>query len=121
MQFMFAADRENALVSARFDTLHPSFLRALSRVAKLSRETGKSVSLCGEMAGKPIEALALLGLGFRSFSMSPSNIGPVKSLVRGVDIAALEVFVGAKLETAFDAAGLRAALTDYAAAHDLSF
>ena len=121
MQFMFAADRENARVSTRFDTLHPSFLRALARVAQLSQETGKPVSLCGEMAGRPIEALALLGLGFRSFSMSPSNIGPVKALVRGIDIAALETFVRGRLDTAFDAAGLRADLTEFAAAHDLSF
>lgn len=121
MQFMFAADRENALVSARFDTLHPSFLRALSRVALLSRETGRPVSLCGEMAGKPIEALALLGLGFRSFSMSPSNIGPVKAFVRGIEVGKLEAFMRAKLETSFDAAGLRADLAAFAAANDLSF
>ncbi|KAF0227986.1 MAG: phosphotransferase system enzyme I [Beijerinckiaceae bacterium] len=121
MQFMFAADRENARVATRFDTLHPSFLRALASVARLSRETGKPVSICGEMAGRPIEALALLGLGFRSFSMSPSNIGPVKALVRGVDIGKLETFVRGKLETAFDGPTLRADLTEFAAAHDLSF
>lgn len=121
MQFMFAADRENARVSARFDPLHPSFLRALARVVDLSRQTGKPVSLCGEMAGKPIDALALLGLGFRSFSMSPSNIGPVKSLVRAVDMAKLEAFLREKLETPFDAAGLRAELAEFAATRELSF
>jgi phosphotransferase system, enzyme I, PtsP len=121
MQFMFAADRENALVSARFDPLHPSFLRALGRVAALSRETGRPVSLCGEMAGKPIEAMALLGLGFRAFSMSPSNIGPVKALVRGIEIGKLEAFMREKLETTFDSAGLRADLAAFAAASDLSF
>jgi phosphotransferase system, enzyme I, PtsP len=121
MQFMFAVDRDNALVSARFDALHPAFMRALGHVAKLSAEKGKRVSICGEMAGKPIEALALLGLGFRSFSMSPTSIGPVKSLVRGVDIGQLQAFVAPRLEAGVDGGRLRADLTEFAAAHDLTF
>ena len=121
MQFTFAVDRENAMVANRFDTLHPSFLRALARVAALSHETGKPVSICGEMAGKPIEVLALLGLGFRSFSMSPSSIGPVKALVRAIDLQALEKVVHGKLGTPFSAAEMRAELAAFAAANDLSF
>ena len=121
MQFTFAVDRENSMVANRFDTLHPSFLRALGRVAALSHETGKPVSICGEMAGKPIEVLALLGLGFRSFSMSPSSIGPVKALVRAIDLQALERVVQGKLGTPFSAAEMRAELAAFAAANDLSF
>ncbi|MCA0400693.1 MAG: phosphoenolpyruvate--protein phosphotransferase [Proteobacteria bacterium] len=121
MQFMFAVDRENALVAGRFDTLHPSFLAALKRVADLAKRTGKRVSICGEMAGRPIEALALIGLGFRSFSMSPSNIGPIKALVRGIEIGGIEAFMAEKLAQGFEAASIRAQLTEFAAAHDLSF
>jgi len=121
MQFMFAADRENARVAGRFDVLHPAFLRALQRVATLCRDKSKPVSLCGEMAGKPIEALALLGLGFRSFSMSPSNIGPVKALVRAVDVSAVEEIVTEELARGCDAVSLRKRLGAYAASLDSAF
>jgi phosphotransferase system enzyme I (PtsP) len=121
MQFMFAVDRENPLVAARFDTMHPSFLRPLRRVAEMARKTGKKVSICGEMAGKPLEALALLGLGFRSFSMAPSNVGPIKALVQAVDLARLEAFVTTRLDQPEQARNLRAELAEFAAANDLSF
>jgi phosphotransferase system enzyme I (PtsP) len=121
MQFMFAVDRENARVATRFDPLHPSFLKALARVPVIAAEKGKPVSICGEMAGKPIEALALLGLGFRAFSISPSNIGPIKALVRAVDIGALQSLVWSRLERGSDPARLRADLAEFAAAHDLAF
>jgi phosphotransferase system enzyme I (PtsP) len=121
MQFMFAADRDNALVSTRFDTLHPAFLRALRQVAEIAARTGKRVSICGEMAGKPIECLALLGLGFRSFSMSPTAIGPLKSLVRGIEVGKLEAFLALRMAEGCDAATIRADLTGFVAAHDVSF
>lgn len=115
MQFAFAVDRENPRVASRFDVLHPAFLRALQCVAQAGRAKGKPISLCGEMAGRPAEALALLGLGFRSFSMSPSNIGPVKALVRAVDVGALETLMNEVLAGQCDAAGLRQQLSAMAA------
>jgi len=118
MQFMFAVDRDNALVAGRFDALHPSFLRALARVAKKAQETGLPVSICGEIAAKPIEAMALLGIGFRSFSMSPSNIGPTKALLQGVELGALQGFMQAELARDFDAPSLRKALAGFAATHE---
>jgi len=121
MQFMFAVDRDNTLVSTRFDPLHPAFLRALGRVATLANERGKRVSICGEMAGKPLEAMALLGLGFRSFSMSPSGIGPIKALVRAIDVKALEEFVATRLAEGVEAARMRADLADFASTKELSF
>ncbi len=121
MQFMFAVDRDNALVSARFDALHPAFLRALGRVAALATEKGKRVSICGEMAGKPLEAMALLGLGFRSFSMSPTGIGPIKALVRAIEVKALQEFVAARLAEGVEASKMRADLAEFASANELSF
>lgn len=121
MQFTFAVDRDNALVSNRFDPLHPSFMRALAAVARRAIETGVPVSICGEMAGRPLEAMALLGLGFRSFSMSPSNIGPVKALIRALDVGDLGTLMQEKLQNGFDAAALRAALSAHALANDISF
>jgi len=121
MQFMFAVDRDNALVSARFDALHPAFLRALGRVAALATQKGKRVSICGEMAGKPLEAMALLGLGFRSFSMSPTGIGPIKALVRAIEVKALQEFVAARLAEGVEASKMRADLAEFASANELSF
>jgi phosphotransferase system enzyme I (PtsP) len=121
MQFMFAVDRDNALVASRFDPLHASFLRALGAVAEKAAKAGIPVSICGEMAGKPVEALALLGLGFRAFSMSPSSIGPFKAILNAVDLSELSRLMQARLAEGFDAASLRAELVAFAAASDVAF
>lgn len=87
-QYMFASDRTNPRVSDRYDTLSPPFLRALSQIQKQAAETGTPVSVCGEMAGRPLEAFVLLSLGFTRLSMPPSGIGPVKRMIRSLDQAA---------------------------------
>lgn len=84
-QFLFAADRTNALVSKRFDPLSAPMLRALKTVVKAAARRRVPVTLCGELAGSPISAMALIGLGFRSISMAPASIGPVKSMILSLD------------------------------------
>jgi phosphotransferase system enzyme I (PtsP) len=86
-QFFFAADRENELVRRRYDMLSLSFLSFLEQIIERCAATGTPLSFCGEDAGRPIEALGLAAIGFRSLSMRPASIGPVKSLLRQVDIA----------------------------------
>jgi phosphotransferase system enzyme I (PtsP) len=81
MQFMFAADRTNARVASRYDCLSPAPLKALKALVKATRKHDVPLTLCGEMAGRPIEALALIALGFRSLSMAPASIGPVKTMI----------------------------------------
>jgi len=85
MQFLYAADRGNARVAERFDILSTPVLRALKDIADKARKHGKPVALCGEMASQPIGALALAILGYRSMSLSPSAIGPVKALLLELD------------------------------------
>ena len=85
MQYMFAADRGNPRVSDRYDPLSPPALRALKAICDACLETGTPVSVCGEMAGRPLEAFALLGLGFDRLSMPPAGIGPVKRMVLSCD------------------------------------
>lgn len=85
-QFFFAADRENELVRRRYDTLNLSFLSFLEQVVARCAETGTALSFCGEDAGRPIEALALAAIGFRALSMRPASVGPVKALLRRVDL-----------------------------------
>ena len=87
MQFMFAADRTNARVGSRYDSLSPAPLRALKALVKSAAKHDVPLTLCGEMAGRPIEALALIALGFRSLSMAPASIGPVKTMILSLDVA----------------------------------
>ncbi|WP_181701060.1 phosphoenolpyruvate--protein phosphotransferase [Chthonobacter albigriseus] len=117
-QFMFAADRGNALMTERFDALSPSFLRALRLIARKAAERGKGATLCGELAGKPLSAMALIGCGFRSISMAPASVGPVKAMIRAVDVAALEAALDRALAAPAETS-MRGVLEAFASDHDV--
>jgi phosphotransferase system enzyme I (PtsP) len=85
MQFLFAADRTNARVGSRYDSLSPAPLRALKSLVKAANKHNMPLNVCGEMAGRPIEALVLIALGFRSLSMAPASIGPIKTMILSLD------------------------------------
>jgi len=85
MQYMFAADRGNPRVSDRYDPLSPPVLRVLKSIQEACAATGTPVSVCGETAGKPLEAFALTAIGFDRLSMPPAGIGPVKRMVLSCD------------------------------------
>ena len=89
MQYIFAADRDNKRVSSRFDPLSAGFLRALKGIADVGERSGKPVALCGEIGGRPLEAMALIAIGFRNLSMSATSIGPVKAMALSLDIGAV--------------------------------
>ncbi len=112
MQFLFAADRTNARVGSRYDPLSPAPLRALKALVKAAKKHNVPLTLCGEMAGRPIEALALIGLGFRSLSMSPASIGPVKTMILSTHAGR----VSAHLETLLrkSARNIRESLNNFA-------
>jgi len=88
VQYMYAADRDNTRVSNRYDNLSPPFLRALKSIVEAGDRAGIPVTLCGEMGGRPLEALALIALGYRSLSMSPASIGPIKAMILGSNVEA---------------------------------
>ena len=85
-QFFFAADRENERVRKRYDVLSASFLTFLRLIVSRCEESKTPLSFCGEDAGRPIEAVAFAAMGLRTLSMRPASIGPVKSLIRRVDL-----------------------------------
>jgi phosphotransferase system enzyme I (PtsP) len=87
-QYMYAADRTNPLVSDRYDPLSPPALRALQAIQKACADTGTPVSVCGELAGKPLEAFALLTLGFTRLSAPAGGVGPVKRMILSADLTA---------------------------------
>jgi len=99
MQYVFAADRGNPRVSERYDPLSPPLLRALEQIQRACAETGTPVSVCGEMAGRPLEAFTLVALGFEALSMPPAGVGPVKRMVLSCDREAARRGVSALLKS----------------------
>jgi len=112
LQFLFAADRTNIRVAERFDPLSPAVLRSLRLIVEKAEAHGVPLTLCGEMAGRPLEAMAVIGVGFRSISMAPASIGPVKAMVLSLDAADLRRSIDTMLENG--SAELRHALETYA-------
>ena len=86
-QFLFAADRSNPKLAERYDWLSISIMRFLRRVLLGVAGHPVDVTVCGEMGGRRLEALALLGIGLRRLSITPAAVGPIKELVRKVDLA----------------------------------
>ena len=97
-QFSMAVDRGNARVSDRFDVLGKPFLRILRDIVRAAERNDTALTLCGEMGGKPLSAMALIGLGFRSLSISPTGIGPVKAMLLGLDADRLSEMLNAALD-----------------------
>ncbi|WP_183752261.1 phosphoenolpyruvate--protein phosphotransferase [Pseudochelatococcus contaminans] len=119
MQFLFAADRDNRQVADRFDPLSAPMLRALKTIHDSASAAGKPVTLCGEIGGRPLEAMALIGLGYRSFSMSPASVGPVKAMLLSLDSAAIAAEIDRLLTMAGDRGTLRQQLAGFAAARGI--
>jgi len=118
-QFSMAVDRGNARVSDRFDTLGKPFLRILRDIVRAGERNNTQVTLCGELAGKPISAMALLGIGFRSVSMSPASIGPVKAMLLGLDVGALSKAMHEALDDTTTPTSMRELLAHFAETHNI--
>jgi phosphotransferase system enzyme I (PtsP) len=117
LQFLFAADRGNPRLAGRYDPLAPAILALFRALVRECDRHKVPLSLCGEMAGSPLDAMALLGVGFRTLSMAPSSVGPVKTMIRSLQLAPLEQFL-ATLETVPDHS-LRDKLAAFARDHDV--
>jgi len=115
-QYLFAADRDNKRVATRFDPLSPSMLRALKSITDKAAVHGTSVTLCGEMGGKPLDALALIGIGYRNLSMSPASLGPVKAMLLALDAGEAQAFIADKLAGTSGADSIREDLRSFAEA-----
>ncbi len=98
-QFIFACDRGNPRLTERYDVLSGPFLSVMKLIIDKANKYGVYCSVCGEMASNPIEAMALVGLGFRNLSMSGSSFGRVKSMVRSMDALAMADYVNTLLKS----------------------
>jgi phosphotransferase system, enzyme I, PtsP len=119
VQYIFAADRENKRVATRFDPLSGPVLQAVKLIADKARAYAKPVSLCGELGGKPLEAMVLLALGYRELSMSAASVGPVKAMVLATNLKETEEFVLSVMEEARAGQSLRDKLRRFAKAKNI--
>jgi phosphotransferase system enzyme I (PtsP) len=118
-QFVMAVDRGNTLLSDRFDPLSVPILRVLRQIARAGRKSGTPVTLCGELAGRPVSAMTLVGLGYRSISMSPAAIGPVKAMLAELPAEELAARLGEMLDKPDGGTDVRGLLQEFAEKHDI--
>jgi phosphotransferase system enzyme I (PtsP) len=118
-QFLFAADRGNSRVAERYDPISVPVVRALRLIARKGREHKKPVTLCGELASKPIGALALVAIGYRSLSLTPSAVGPVKSMLLELDAEKALAAIGPLLDHSETGMTLRQRIEQFAASENL--
>ncbi|MBT2185439.1 phosphoenolpyruvate--protein phosphotransferase [Sphingobium nicotianae] len=118
-QFLFAADRANPKLAERYDWLSVAIMRFLSRIVRTCAEHEVPVGVCGEMGGRTLEAMALLGIGIRRLSITPASIGPVKAMIRSVDVAALSAYCAELMNGRV--ANFREPLAQWARENDVEF
>ena len=118
LQFLFATDRGNPRMTDRYDPLSPPALKVFLDVARTADKAGRPLSLCGEMASRPLEAMALIGLGYRSLSLTAASIGPVKTMVRSLRVRVLREYMKTILDSREHS--LRDRLRAFAQDHDFA-
>jgi phosphotransferase system enzyme I (PtsP) len=94
IQFLFACDRGNPRLADRYDPLSAPMLALFREIIAHSRAAGTTLSMCGDLAGNPLEAMVLIALGFRTLSMAATAIGPVKTMIRTLDAGAVAAYLG---------------------------
>jgi phosphotransferase system, enzyme I, PtsP len=112
-QFLFAADRANPKLAERYDWLSLAILRFLKRIIVAGQAASTPVTVCGEMGGRALEAMALIGLGIERLSITPAAIGPIKAMIRSLDAEKLKAEMDEILTT--PVIGVRERLIDWAA------
>jgi phosphotransferase system, enzyme I, PtsP len=119
VQFLYAIDRGNPRVSGRFDALSTPVLRALKNIADTARAHDKPATVCGELASHPIGALALVGVGYRSLSLTPSAVGPVKAMLLDLDSSKIAAFLCPLIDRPSGTVPIRTQLEKFAADNGL--
>ncbi len=118
LQFLFAADRGSPRLAGRYDPLSPAVLAVMARLALDAGRAGVPITVCGEMAGRPLEAMTLIGLGFSSLSMTAGALPPVKAMIRSLEVGPLSSYLS-RLIDAPDRS-VREKLRAYAADHGIA-
>lgn len=116
-QFFFASDRNNTYLGERYDVLSPSFLRCLQYVAQKCKKEKIDLSVCGEMAGRPLDALALIGLGIQELSVSSSKIPALKKMIPTISCEIIKPYLDSLINA--DDHSIREKLRQFAQDHDI--
>ncbi len=119
VMFLTAADRGNKRVAKAYDPIALPRLRALKHIVDMSRRYNVPLTMCGELAGKTVESLALLSIGMTKLSMSPPSIGPIKEMILGLELAPIRKSVSAALLEGASGPGMRDLLLDWASRQGL--
>ncbi|ACJ00019.1 phosphoenolpyruvate-protein phosphotransferase, putative [Rhodospirillum centenum SW] len=98
LQYLFACDRGNPILNNRYDVLSPPMLRLLRDLVRACDAAGVPLSLCGEMASRPLDAMALVGLGFRTLSLAPPAFGEVKGMLRSLELRRVAAYLDRLLD-----------------------
>ncbi|MCR6632964.1 MAG: phosphoenolpyruvate--protein phosphotransferase [Magnetospirillum sp.] len=98
-QFLYAVDRGNPRIAERYDPLAPAMLTFIRYVAAKCEAARVPLSVCGEMAGRPLEAMALIACGVRILSVASPSIGPVKTMIRTLAVAQLKDYLDGLLKS----------------------
>jgi phosphotransferase system enzyme I (PtsP) len=119
LQFLYAADRGSAALAGRYDVLSPAMLSLLADLAARAHAAGVPLSVCGEAASHPLEAITLVGLGVSTLSMPASGVLPVKAALAAVDMPAFRALLAAVRRTGAAEASLRKPIAAWAREHDV--
>ncbi|SKA04487.1 phosphoenolpyruvate--protein phosphotransferase [Consotaella salsifontis] len=120
-QFFFAVDRGNSHLAGRYDDLAAPFLKVLRSIVEAGERNKTPVTLCGELASRPLSALVLIALGFRSISMAPAAIGPVKAALMQLDVSKFASTVNEFIDANQPGVKLRDRLLQFAATHEIPY
>ena len=120
VMFLTAADRANPRVAKAYDPIALPRLRALKHIVDMARRYNVPLTMCGELAGRTVESLALLSIGMTKLSMSPPSIGPIKEMILGLDLAPVRASVAAALLEGASGVGIRELLLDWAGRQGLA-
>jgi phosphotransferase system enzyme I (PtsP) len=118
VQFLFASDRGNPRLEGRYDPLAPAILTFIAQISEKCRAADIPVTVCGEMAGDPLAAMALIGSGIHQLSMSPANVGPVKAMILNLDTTIMSSYLNTLLTS--PAPSLRSRLKSFARDHGVT-
>jgi len=113
VQFLTATDRANPRVAENYDPIALPRLRAFKHIVDSSARYGVPLTMCGELAGRRLEALALMAIGMNRLSMSPSSIGPIKEMILGLELEPIRAAISAALADGAKPVPIRELLQDW--------
>jgi len=113
VMFLTASDRANPRVSKSYDPIALPRLRALRHIVDMARRYNVPITMCGELAGKPVEAMALMAIGMTRLSMSPPAIGPIKEMILGLELNPIRTSVASALLEGASGIGIRELLLEW--------